>query len=145
MNLRRQKEGGGGHRRGPSEWPGREALQASHPAGALVNCRVSPAADATREGRGSAPDWAVGTQADSSQTTCLSPGRAGQSSGGLLLHLSPQRQDSELRTRLARAGLCPAAAQARILEWIAISFSRGSSRPRDPIQVSWIARWVLYH
>lgn len=109
MNLRRQKEGGGGHRRGPSEWPGREALQASHPAGALVNCRVSPAADATREGRGSASDWAVGTQADSSQTTCLSPGRAGQSSGGLLLHLSPQRQDSELRTRLARAGLCPAA------------------------------------
>ena len=35
--------------------------------------------------------------------------------------------------------------QARILEWIAISFSRGSSRPRDPTQVSWIARWVLYH
>ena len=38
-----------------------------------------------------------------------------------------------------------AISQARILEWIAISFSRGSSRPRDPIQVSWIARWVLYH
>ena len=30
--------------------------------------------------------------------------------------------------------------QARILEWVAIPFSRGSSRPRDWTQVSWIAR-----
>ena len=29
--------------------------------------------------------------------------------------------------------------QARILEWAAISFSRGSSQPGDPIQVSCIA------
>ena len=29
--------------------------------------------------------------------------------------------------------------QARILEWAAIPFSRGSSRPRDQTQVSWIA------
>ena len=29
--------------------------------------------------------------------------------------------------------------QARILEWVAIPFSRGSSQPRDPIQVSRIA------
>ena len=29
--------------------------------------------------------------------------------------------------------------QARVLEWIAISFSRGSSRPRDRTQVSHIA------
>ena len=29
--------------------------------------------------------------------------------------------------------------QARVLEWVAISFSRGSSRPRDWIQVSRIA------
>ena len=29
--------------------------------------------------------------------------------------------------------------QARILEWVAISFSRGSSRPRDRTQVSHIA------
>ena len=29
--------------------------------------------------------------------------------------------------------------QARILEWVAISYSRGSSRPRDRIQVSRIA------
>ena len=29
--------------------------------------------------------------------------------------------------------------QARILAWVAISFSRGSSQPRDPTWVSWIA------
>ena len=29
--------------------------------------------------------------------------------------------------------------QARILEWVAISFSRGSSRPRDQTWVSCIA------
>ena len=35
--------------------------------------------------------------------------------------------------------------QARILEWVAISFSRGSSRPRDRIRVSCVGRWILYH
>ena len=33
--------------------------------------------------------------------------------------------------------------QARILEWVAISFSRGSSQPRDQIRIScasWISR-----
>ena len=35
--------------------------------------------------------------------------------------------------------------QARILEWVAIPFSRGSSRPRDRIWVSCIGRWILYH
>jgi len=29
--------------------------------------------------------------------------------------------------------------QARILEWVAFPFSRGSSQPRDPSQVSYIA------
>ena len=29
--------------------------------------------------------------------------------------------------------------QARVLEWVAISFSRGSSQPRDQTQVSHIA------
>ena len=36
--------------------------------------------------------------------------------------------------------------QARILEWVAISFSRGSSQPRDHTPVSWVSctgRWVL--
>ena len=35
--------------------------------------------------------------------------------------------------------------QARILEWVAISFSRGSSRPRDLTSISCIGRQVLYH
>ena len=35
--------------------------------------------------------------------------------------------------------------QARILEWVAISFSRASSRPRDGTQVSCIGRQTLYH
>ena len=38
--------------------------------------------------------------------------------------------------------------QARILEWVAISYSRESSRPRDRTRVSCIScngRWILYH
>ena len=35
--------------------------------------------------------------------------------------------------------------QARIQEWVAISYSRGSSQPRDQSQVSCIVRWILYH
>ena len=38
--------------------------------------------------------------------------------------------------------------QARILEWVAISSSRGSSQPRNQIHascVSCIGRWILYH
>ena len=35
--------------------------------------------------------------------------------------------------------------QARTLEWVAISVSRGSSQPRDPTQVSCIGRQILYH
>ena len=35
--------------------------------------------------------------------------------------------------------------QARILEWVAISFSRGSSWPREGTLVSYIDRWILYH
>ena len=34
--------------------------------------------------------------------------------------------------------------QARILEWVAISSSRGSSQPRDRTLVSCIGRWFLY-
>ena len=42
----------------------------------------------------------------------------------------------------------PGISQARILEWVAISSSRGSSQPRDWTQVSHIfciGRWILYH
>ena len=35
--------------------------------------------------------------------------------------------------------------QARILKWVAIFFSRGSSWPVDPTHASWIGRRVLYH
>ena len=38
--------------------------------------------------------------------------------------------------------------QARILEWVAISFSRGSSQPRDLTHISCVSciiRWILYH
>ena len=35
--------------------------------------------------------------------------------------------------------------QARILEWVAIPFSRGSSRMRDPTCGSCFGRWLLYH
>ena len=34
--------------------------------------------------------------------------------------------------------------QARILEWAAISFSRGSSQPRDQTFISCIGRQILY-
>ena len=38
--------------------------------------------------------------------------------------------------------------QARILDWVAISFSKGFFRPRNSTCIScisWIGRWVLYH
>ena len=38
--------------------------------------------------------------------------------------------------------------QAKILEWVAISSSRGSSLPRDQTCISFIScihRWILYH
>ena len=39
----------------------------------------------------------------------------------------------------------PGVFQARILEWFAISSSRGSSQPRDRTQGSCIGSWILYH
>ena len=42
----------------------------------------------------------------------------------------------------------PGILQAGILEWVAISSSRGSSWPRDQTHVSYVScigRWVLYH
>ena len=38
--------------------------------------------------------------------------------------------------------------QARILEWVAVSYSKGSSQPRDRTRVSCgfcIGRWIPYH
>ena len=41
--------------------------------------------------------------------------------------------------------LWPGNFQARILESTAISFSRGSSQPRDQIHISCVGRQILYH
>ena len=35
--------------------------------------------------------------------------------------------------------------QARMLEWVAISYSRESSQPRNRTHVSGIGRWILYY
>ena len=35
--------------------------------------------------------------------------------------------------------------QTRILEWVATSYSRGSSPPRNPNCISYIGRWFLYY
>ena len=35
--------------------------------------------------------------------------------------------------------------QARILEWVAISFSRGSFQPRDQTHIFCTDRWILYY
>ena len=35
--------------------------------------------------------------------------------------------------------------QIGILEWVAISYSRGSFQPRDWTHISCIGRWILYH
>ena len=35
--------------------------------------------------------------------------------------------------------------QARILEWVAISYSKEFSQTRDWTRVSYISRWILYH
>ena len=35
--------------------------------------------------------------------------------------------------------------QARILEWVAMPSSRGSSWPRERTHISCIGKWVLYH
>ena len=32
-----------------------------------------------------------------------------------------------------------------LLEWVAISFSRGSPQPKDWTHISCIGRWILYH
>ena len=41
--------------------------------------------------------------------------------------------------------LCPWNSQARILEWVAIPFSRRSSQPRNQTCIYSTGRWILYH
>ena len=40
--------------------------------------------------------------------------------------------------------LCPRGFLGNHMEWVAISFLRGSSQPRDRTHISWIGRHVLY-
>ena len=63
----------------------------------------------------------------------------------VLTEKSTQRDSSELsfiggKMRIAAQEIAPQVAlrilQARILEWVAFPFSRGSSQPRDRTQVS---------
>ena len=35
--------------------------------------------------------------------------------------------------------------QARVLDWVAISFSRWSCQPKDRTRISCIGRWILYN
>ena len=54
-------------------------------------------------------------------------------------------QETRVATREESGVLGVPSSQARILEWAAFPYSRGSFQPRDRIQVSCISRWVLYH
>ena len=72
------------------------------------------------------------------------------SMGDYLIHHS--HQDTFMSDSLQPYGLTDSSVhgilQTRILEWVAIPFSRGSSQPRDRTQtssVSCIGRQVLYH
>ena len=46
-------------------------------------------------------------------------------------------------TIACQAPLVHGISQGRILEWVTIFFSRGSSRPRDQTHVSWLAGWFF--
>ena len=89
--------------------------------GASTSCLGSPSVDpqdccpAHASRSGWVPSWAVHVHAQSRLTLCdpMNCSPPGFSVHGIL--------------------------QARILEWVAISFSRGSSQPRDRTQVSCIA------
>ena len=72
---------------------------------------------------------------------------------GFLIHLSEQLCDKGISSpshRCPRSWWQPGSSvheisQARILEWVAISFSRGSSWPRDRTCIPCIVRQILYH
>ena len=48
-------------------------------------------------------------------------------------------------TVACQAPLSMGFSMASLVEWVAISFSRGSSRPKDQSCVSYTGRWILYH
>ena len=65
-----------------------------------------------------------------------------QAPSALFLTFKSQIKWSESRSVMSNSlqhhGLAHGILQARILEWVALPFSRGSSQPRDPTQVSHI-------
>ena len=63
--------------------------------------------------------------------------------GGLVKLLSRVRLFATPRTVAPPGSSVWRIFQARILEWIAISFSRGSSQPRDQTHISCIGRYSL--
>jgi len=61
-------------------------------------------------------------------------------------HRSVMFNSAVLRTVACQAPLSMAFPRREYwMEGVAISSSRGSSRPRDWTHISWIGRWVLYH
>ena len=64
-----------------------------------------------------------------------------------ILHLCSVESDSlrlhELYHPPGSSLLCPWNFPGRILEWIAISFSRGSSQPRDQTRISCLLHWQV--
>ena len=59
---------------------------------------------------------------------------------------APTAGENESETSLSHVWLSvtPWTVQARILEWVAFPFSRGSSQPRNRTVVSCVARWILH-
>ena len=66
----------------------------------------------------------------------------------MLSHFSCVQLFSSLWTVAQQAPMSMGILQARILEWVAVPSSRGSSRPRNLTCVSHVScfgRWVVYH
>ena len=61
------------------------------------------------------------------------------------MYMSLSKQQGVVKDRETWCAAVHGISQARILEWVAISFSRGSSQPRDGTCVSCIGRQILYH
>ena len=67
-----------------------------------------------------------------------------QCGGGGLVPKSVFNSCDSMDCSLPDSSIQPGISQARILEWVAISFPRGSSHPRDWTLFSSHCRWFLY-
>ena len=54
-------------------------------------------------------------------------------------HMKSESESCSVLSDFLRPHVVPGILQARIMEWVAFPFSRGSSQPRDRTQVSRIA------